>query len=438
MKKNKFERIAIEECFKKVHTADRTTLWNPDVANLLKTNEGPDQWRTLFSSHDFGRNINNLRISNGAKLFIQEMGKGIDQDENIDFDAEQYWKSWKRQKEKTASDGRINFSHFMNVEKHSIANEVRTQIARIRLNMGITPEAYKSATDLLLLKQPNDFRPHRMRLITLQHAASNHDFKYIGKQINTIGERRGLFSECQYGSRNKKSAALQALNKSLLIDISRVKKRSMVIIANDAKSCYDRIILWVLYFTMRKFGMPHSVAKTSVETIQDMTHNVSTVHGISDSHYGGCCTLPNGVLQGNGFAAQVWAAISSILFKIYENEGFGAEIKSALEDKHIKLAGMAFVDDTDLMDMERDNETVQDLLRRTQAGLDLWNQLIEVTGGALEPRKTDWCIVRYAKEEGKWKEKSMEATLTLEDEDTKQRIELKLLQPKEARRTLGI
>ena len=229
------------------------------------------------------------------------------------------------------------------------------------------------------------------------------------------------------------------MNKSLLIDISRVKKRSIVIIANDAKSCYDRIILWVLYFTMRKFGMPHSVAKTSVETIQDMTHNVSTVHGISDSHYGGCCTLPNGVLQGNGFAAQVcWAAISSILFEIYENEGFGAEIKSALEDKHIKLAGMAFVDDTDLMDMERDNEMVQDLLRRTQAGLDLWNQLLEVTGGALEPRKTDWCIVRYAKEKGKWKEKSMEATLTLEDEDTKQRIELKLLQPKEARRTLGI
>lgn len=436
--KEQIERIAMDECYKKVHTADKTTLWSKQVANILKTNEGPDQWKDLYDSHDVRERIRTMTISKGARLFIEEMGKMTDTVEKMDFNAEQYWQSWKKQREQTASDGKINFSHFMCVEKHSIANEVRTQIARIRLNTGITPTAYKRATDLLLLKQPNDFRPHRMRLITLQHAASNHDFKYIGKQINKIGEEKELFSECQYGSRNKKSAAIQALNKSLLIDISRVKKRSLTIIANDAKSCYDRIILWVLYFTMRKFGMSHAIAKTSIETIQDMEHYVSTVHGLSEKHYGGRGTLPNGVLQGNGFAAQAWAAISSILFNIYEKEGFGAEISSATEDKKIKLAGMAFVDDTDLMDMERDTESIQELIQRTQDGLDLWNQLIEVTGGALEPRKTDWCIVRYKKTKGKWKASSMDEKLTLEDEGNKQRIELKRLQHDEARRTLGI
>ena len=72
----------------------------------------------------------------------------------------------------------------MGVTKESEANAIRAEIARIRLNYGITPDAYKSATDILLLKSPNDFRPHRMRLITLQHAASNHDFKFIGKKIS--------------------------------------------------------------------------------------------------------------------------------------------------------------------------------------------------------------------------------------------------------------
>lgn len=436
--KEQIERIAMQECYKKVHTADKTTLWKTEVVEVLKTDKGPEQWRELYLSQDLRQRYSKLQISKGAKLFIEEIIRIPEIEEDNDFDTEQYWESWKRQREKTASNGKINFSHFMCVEKNSLANEIRTQIARIRLNTGMTPRSYKTATDLLLLKQPNDFRPHRMRLITLQHAASNHDFKYIGKQMNKIGEKLGLFSECQYGSRNKKSAAIQALNKSLLIDISRAKKRSIAIIANDAKSCYDRIVLWVLYFTMRKFGMSHEIAKTSVETIQDMVHKVSTVHGISDTHYGGTGTLPNGVLQGNGFAAQAWAAISSILLKIYENEGYGTEIRSAMEDKIIHLAGMAFVDDTDLMDIERENESIYELIQRVQDGIDLWSQLIEVTGGALEPRKTDWCLVRYTKIKGKWKTQSMEAKITLEDEDSKQRLELKRLQHDEARRTLGI
>lgn len=42
------------------------------------------------------------------------------------------------------------------------------------------------------------------------------------------------------------------------------------------------------------------------------------------------------------------------------------------DDKKIKLAGMAFVDNTDLMDMERDDESIQELIQQTQAGVDLW------------------------------------------------------------------
>lgn len=435
--KEQIERIAIRECWKKVHTADSTPLWKEPLAEIIEIRKGPEEWNKLFEDGRVIEKIDPLEISRGAKLFIREMSLPC-KEENIKITHEEYWKGWKKQREKTASYGRINFSHFMGVTMESEANIIRASIASLRLTYGITPDAYKQATDVLLLKTPNDFRPHRMRLITLQHAASNHDFKFIGKKISEIGEKNKCFSECQYGSRKHKAAATQALNKCLLLDFARIQRKSMILIANDAKSCYDRVILWVLYFTMKKFGMTHQIAKTSVETIKEMVHTVSTVHGQSDATYGGKDTEPNGLLQGNGFAAQIWAAISSILFKIYESEGYGAKITSPISRRDTTVAGFAFVDDTDLVDIERNDETTEQLLQRMQAGIDLWNELIEITGGALEPRKTDWCMITYEKQHGIWIPHNQQKSMTLIDEDSEERIILKQLKTWEARRTLGI
>jgi hypothetical protein len=278
-----------------------------------------------------------------------------------------------------------------------------------------------------------------MRLITLQHAAGNHDFKIIGRHINTLGEKYGLFADGQYGSRNHKAANTQALNKSLLIDISRLQKKTLIMVANDAKSCYDRVVLWALYFVMRKFRISKEIAKTMVEVLNEMTHNISTAHGVSEKYYGGKDTFPNGMCQGNGAAAQAWAAISSILLTICHEQGYGADIISAINKEIGTIVGFAFVDDTDLADMARKGEDDEKLVNRMQKCLTLWNELIETTGGALEPDKTDWSIIAYEKHFGLWvPQPRKQFTLHLVDEHTREKKAIRLLEPQEARRTLGI
>lgn len=91
----------------------------------------------------------------------------------------------------------------------------------------------------------------------------------------------------QFGSRKCKSAIEHATNKRLVMDILRQSKTDAVYVVNDAKSRYDRILLLVAYLTMRQFGVPALVAKSTISTILNMKHRVRTSYGDSKVYYGG-------------------------------------------------------------------------------------------------------------------------------------------------------
>ena len=65
-----------------------------------------------------------------------------------------------------------------------------------------------------------------------------------------------------------------------------------------------------------------------------------------------------------------------------------------------KLAGFAFVDDADLI---CSGVNAQDVIQSTQAQLEEWRALMEVTGGAVETRRSYYYVIDYIKHKGKWK-----------------------------------
>ena len=94
----------------------------------------------------------------------------------------------------------------------------------------------------MIPKKMNEWRPDKLRLILLMESRFNQNNKIIGRKMMDHGEKFGFLAREQYGSRNSKSAIEHALNKRLTIDIARQTKTPAVYIANDAKSCYDRIL----------------------------------------------------------------------------------------------------------------------------------------------------------------------------------------------------
>lgn len=233
----------------------------------------------------------------------------------------------------------------------------------------------------MIPKKTADLKPEKLRLILLMGARFNHNNKLIGKKMMEIGEDKGWLAPEQFGSRKAKSAIEHALNKRLCFDVIRQQRLEAVYIANDAKSCYDRILLIVAYITMRNFGIPALVARSSIDCIFNMKHHVRTKYGDSSIYYGGDKweELPHGCGQG-----------SSPLLQIMKQCNFGGRFCGCISGAYIHLTGIAFVDDTDLFEADSDVPS-KDVVVAGQHSINKWNSLLRVTGGALEPSKTFWC-----------------------------------------------
>jgi len=79
-----------------------------------------------------------------------------------------------------------------------------------------------------------------------------------------------------------------------------------------------------------------------------------------------------GIGQGNGTGLHIWAAVSMPLFNILRQEGFVAQFICTLLTQHWELAGLAFINDTDLMVNDISN-TMQAVLEKMQNSLTMWH-----------------------------------------------------------------
>jgi len=141
----------------------------------------------------------------------------------------------------------------------------------------------------------------------------------------------------------------------------------------------------------------------------DMTFTVQTSYAASKIKYGPdewtaeWGRLPHRVGQGAGDAPALWAGISSPLFDIMHDENFGFGFNSAITKTQLKLAGFVFVDNTDYLQGLQSTESTDMLLAKIQARLFLWEGLLQTTGGAIDPTKSDWVWIEQKWKNGQWR-----------------------------------
>lgn len=419
--------------------AKDTPLRKEPLSSLLGEQMEYDKWEDIL--------VGNIKlpedgIEEGTRVWYELMRLQNHEEFKINWTAEEYIESWRKIDENKSSLPGIQAAHIKSIGEKSKAAYVISQLALLPLQTGYAPLAWQKGIDSMIPKKvEGECRPEKLRLILLFDARFNHNNKLIGKKMMEFAEEKELLAREQFGSRKNKSAIEHAVNKRLTLDFSRQFKLNCVYIANDAKSCYDRILLMVAYLMMRQTGLNERAAISSISTLVGMEMKIRTAHGISKVKYGGLEweKFPHGIGQGNGYGPAIWALISSPLLYILREKGYGTSIESPITREALRMAGFSFVDDTDQCEMTTNNREWSEQLLDTQKSIDMWESLLRTTGGAIEPTKSDWTKLKY-----KWKGHNIVLEKHKEEEKlymmglNGQREELDKIEVDEARETLGV
>ena len=204
-------------------------------------------------------------------------------------------------------------------------------------------------------KKEGEWRASKLRLTSLLRPDYNHNNKILGRIAMRNAEAWNKLAPEQYGSRKRLSAEKHALNKRLMVDVLRVQRRPGIICANDAKACYDRILHFAAYISLRRVGISKEAAISMLEPIRRLKHFIRTAYGDSKFYYGGkeWTRDPSGICQGNGAGPAIWALVSSPLLDMLREAGYGAQLNSAIGKTFLHMAGFAFLDDADTIQIRK-------------------------------------------------------------------------------------
>ena len=206
------------------------------------------------------------------------------------------------------------------------------------------------------------------------------------------------------GSRKAHNSKELALNRRLAADIARQQIRPLAVASVDAAQCYDSIAHTPGSLACQRLGAPPLFLSCMLVTIQLMKFYLRTAFGDLDLFFGGGRHgLPfQGICQGNGGGPAFWYAVSVVLVLALYHRGHCAQYKSALLLEITTVAGLLFVDDTDLLAYADDESTTPtEVVDALQAAIRTWQGVLRATGGSLKPEKCSWGVLAFRYQGGK-------------------------------------
>ncbi len=351
-----------------------------------------------------------------------------------------YRQGWKKANEKTAS-GELHMGHFKAAARHKRLGWFNFLMAIVPYSAGYVPNRWKKGTDVMILKEEEVFLLSKLRTIVLYEADYNHENKRLGRAAMKQAIKSGNIAREQF-SRPSRSSQENVICKRLIFDYCRGKKKAMGMCACDLKSCYDRIVHVAASLALQRVGVPLGKIKSMFGAVQQLVHKIRTLYGDSECSYGGPEDVkkedlpPQGTGQGNGAGPTIWSVLSSTVFEILHAEGLSTDIIHSISLRAYKLCGFSYVDDCDLFTIGDDVTTVYSKLQRM---LQMWDELMEVNGGAIAPNKCWWYLTDFQWRHGKAKmiDASTNRSLVVRDKD-QQFHNLQSLNPSQAREMLGV
>ena len=255
-------------------------------------------------------------------------------------------------------------------------------------------DRWKVIVNIMILKDPNDFRIHRLRVIHLYE----HDYTLLvalkWRQLIRYASNHSLLNDSQYGGVPGRDSVMPTIIEELQYEISRASKRPLVHKDYDATACYDRIIMNLGGLNARSYGMHKNIVIINGKTLKEAKYLLRTVLDISEEHYSHCDLFPiYGSGQGAGNSAGLWGCISCTAFDCYNKHAHGATFSSPDLSVTCKIYMIGFVDDTSSSTNDFDSPVllpISHYAALAEKDAQVWNDVLHLTGAALNKTKCSY------------------------------------------------
>jgi hypothetical protein len=308
-----------------------------------------------------------------------------------------------------------HIDHYKAIIKDLQLVGLHSQMMSIPFQMGFAPERWRRVTYIMLEKEENNPRCHRLCILALFESDLNHAKRiFIGRRLLHHMNDHGMLPEMQHGSVPGKHCISAVLKKVLCHDHLQLTKRSGAFIENEAVGCYDKLVNNLVLMLMVKLGLPKSVTACIGELWDHVVHMVKTIYGISSETYGSTDDKPlYGPGQGSTCGPLFWLLCYWLIVQSLDPSITAAKFVSVCKDIVVKLTGVSFVDDSSLCvtteyvhdpalsTAENKVKEVEHLIQRLTAISQHWEKLLFTNGGGgINFQKSHWYLMTWLWKQG--------------------------------------
>jgi len=170
----------------------------------------------------------------------------------------------------------IHFGHYTASIEELVNAKINQLMATIPMLTGISPLRWHTMLNVLLEKLVGNCMVKKLCImIILFKADLNNNNKWLGWVLMAnVESNTCTIAQEQYGSIKGKAAGLQCLNKCLLYDYIWAMQIPAALFSNNAKSCYNWIILIIAAQCLCHLGAPIKATESMISTLAQLCHHI--------------------------------------------------------------------------------------------------------------------------------------------------------------------
>ena len=291
----------------------------------------------------------------------------------------------------------LSMPHWKAAAEDDTLSEIHAMLITAPFVYGFSYEAWEVSLHCMLLK---DELPYwlRLRIIQLFEADFNVALNLIfGRRQMYFRDQYGLNTEATYGGRKHKSCHQALTRIQYTAEHSRLTRLPIGLVDIDAAGCFDRLVGLFNSLIGQSNGLTQATASCQAEVLHNMKHYVKTKRGVSHAYIQRSENLLlEGNGQGNAASGPGWHGHNELLCKVYSALIEGSTIQNP--DRTIEFIQwlLSFVDDNKMLTSYPYDVEHETIMGRCKKSLQLWEILLNITGGALELKKCLLTILVYS------------------------------------------